>query len=149
MGSCDRPMRRVRVVRVAAIAASLLVFGCSKPPPARPMPAMSGRIDAPPPVAALPPDADAPGGGNPGIEPGKSVRVVLSSDGLTLDGVSLGAGSFDRDLEALMARPGFPDAVVTVSIEKDARVLERRKLIDRLKAVNVRHELEEDFRNGN
>jgi len=149
MGSCDSSIRRVRVVFVAVTAAPMLVLGCSKPPPARPMPAMSGRIDAPPPVAALPPDADAPGGGNPGIEPGQSVRVVLSSDGLTLDGVSLGAGSFDRDLEALMARPGFPDAVVTVSIEKDARVLERRKLIDRLKAVNVRHELEEVFRNGN
>lgn len=149
MGSCDSSIRRVRVVRVAAMAASLLVLGCSKPPPARPVPPMPGPNDARPPVAALPPDADAPGGGNPGIEPGQSVRVVLSSDGLKLDGVVLGAGSFDSDLEALMARPGFPDAVVTVSIEKDARVLERRKLIDRLKAVNVRHELEEDFRNGN
>lgn len=69
--------------------------------------------------------------------------------GLTLDGVLLGAGSFDRDLEALMTRPGFPEAVVTVSIEKDARVLERRRLIDRLKAVSVRHEIEEDYRNGN
>lgn len=82
------------------------------------------------------------------IQPGQSITLTLSSAGMRLNDTRLPDDEFQSVLADLVSRGVLATAPITVNIEKDARVLDRKSLLKRLEDQQVRYELSDNARTG-
>jgi hypothetical protein len=86
------------------------------------------------------------GGGFAAIQPGQSVMLTLSTSGMRLNDLSISDDQLQPVFADLKSRGVLADAAVTVIVDKDVRVLDRKVLLKRLEDQQVRYEVLEDFK---
>jgi hypothetical protein len=120
---------RLGITGVLCVA--LCMVGCGEPP--RP-PAVRPRY-------VMPPVEQGGGGGFAAIQPGQSVSLALSVSGMRLNDMPISDDQLQPVLTELVSRGVLADAPVTVIIDKDVRVLDRKSLLKRLEDQQIRFEL--------
>jgi hypothetical protein len=86
------------------------------------------------------------GNGFAEIQPGQSVTLTLSSAGMRLNDTPLPEDNFQSVLADLVSRGVLGSVPLTVIIEKDVRVLDRKAMLKRLEDQQLRYELLDDGR---
>ena len=132
-----------QIIRLQMCAASLLsavlsaFAGCDGSP--------QGQVVVPA-QHAVPQVPQRGGNGFAEIQPGQSVTLSLSSAGMRLNDIRLPDDNFQSVLADLVSRGVLGSAPLTVIVEKDVRVLDRKALLKRLEDQQLRYELLDDVR---
>lgn len=120
---------------VGAVCVFVGALGCGGASPERDPPIHRERM--------YPPVEQTGGGGFPDIQPGQVVVLSMSTQGLRLNDMPLPDEQLQSVLSDLVARGVLADVPVTVSIDKQVRVLERKGLLKRLEDQQIRYEVVE------
>lgn len=119
---------------IGVLCLGVCMIGCGEPPRE--------------PVIETPRVEQAGGGEFAAIQPGQSVTLTLSTSGLRLNDMPIPDDQLQSVLADLVRRGVLADASVTVSVDKDVRVLNRKALLKRLEDQQVRYELLEESKGG-
>lgn len=121
---------------IGVLCLGVCMVGCGEPSPA----------PASQPQYVMPPVEQAGGGGFAAIQPGQSVTLTLTTSGLRLNDMPILDDQLQSVFADLVSRGVLADAPVTVSVDKDVRVLDRKALLKRLEDQQVRYEMLEDLK---